>query len=71
MGKLGRSVTNAEQLVLNNPREMFANFYSFYLANRKEAPGISYVVVAAFSVQLEIQLLGVAHIISSGSHVGV
>ena len=35
--KLGRSILDSEQLVLNNPMAMFSDFHGFYLANRKEA----------------------------------
>lgn len=35
--KLGRSVANTEQLILNNPVGMFVNFHGYYLANRKKA----------------------------------
>ena len=35
--KLGLSILDSEQLVLNNPVAMFSDFHGFYLANRKEA----------------------------------
>ena len=51
--ELGRSVTDVEQLVLNNPVHMFCNFHAYYLANRKEARLAAAQIVFQYSTTME------------------